>query len=87
MAVARSAAPRPAEKAMNFKGSLRRLAGLLGPEKWLVYAVIASAPARWRSSVTGPKVLGNATTVVFEGFITGTGIDFHTCTKSSPGSS
>ena len=67
----------PAEKAMNFKGSLRRLAGLLGPEKWLVYAVIALGTASVALAVTGPKVLGNATTIIYEGFITGTGIDFH----------
>ena len=67
----------PAEKAMNFKGSLKRLAGLLGPEKWLVYAVIALGTASVALAVTGPKVLGNATTIIFEGFTTGTGIDFH----------
>ena len=62
---------------MNFKGSLKRLAGLLGPEKWLVYAVIALGTASVALAVTGPKVLGNATTIIYEGFITGTGIDFH----------
>ncbi len=67
----------PAEKAMNFKGSLKRLAKLLGPERWLVYAVIALGTASVALSVVGPKVLGNATTVIFEGFVTGTGIDFH----------
>ena len=67
----------PAEKAMNFKASLKRLAGLLGPEKWLVFTVILLGTASVALAVTGPKVLGNATTVIFEGFISGTGIDFH----------
>jgi ATP-binding cassette subfamily B multidrug efflux pump len=66
----------PAEKAANFKGSAKRLAGLLGPERWLVYAVIALGAASVTLAVIGPKVLGNATTVIYEGLITGTGIDF-----------
>lgn len=66
----------PAEKASDFKGSSKRLAGLLAPEKWLVYAVIALGAASVALSVIGPKVLGNATTIIFEGLTTGTGIDF-----------
>jgi ATP-binding cassette subfamily B protein len=66
----------PAEKAQDFKGSARRLARMLAPEKWLVYVVIALGAASVLLAVIGPKVLGNATTVVFEGFISGTGIDF-----------
>ena len=67
----------PAEKASNFKGSAKRLAALLGPERWLVYAVIALGAASVALAVTGPKVLGNATTIIFEGFVSGAGIDFH----------
>ncbi|MGC4175212.1 MAG: ABC transporter ATP-binding protein [Demequina sp.] len=66
----------PAEKAMNFKGSSKRLAGLLKPEKWLVYGVIALGAASVALAVIGPKVLGNATTIIFEGLMSGTGIDF-----------
>ena len=67
----------PVEKAANFKGSLKRLAGLLGPEKWLVYAVIALGTCSVALAVTGPKVLGSATTIIYEGFLAGTGIDIH----------
>jgi ATP-binding cassette subfamily B protein len=67
----------PAEKAMNFKGSSRRLAGLLAPERFLVYLVIFLGAASVALAVIGPKVLGNATTIIFEGLVSGTGIDFH----------
>src|SRR5690606_16778796 len=61
---------------MDFKGSSRRLAGLLRPEKWFVWAVIALGAASTALGVIGPKVLGNATTVIFEGLMSGQGIDF-----------
>ena len=66
----------PAEKAKDFKGSARRLAGLLGPERVWVGLVILLGAASVALSVTGPKILGNATTVIFEGFRSPTGIDF-----------
>jgi ATP-binding cassette subfamily B protein len=59
----------PAEKAKDFKGSARRLAGLLGPEKVWVGLVILLGSISVACSVTGPKILGNATTVIFEGFL------------------
>ncbi len=66
----------PAEKAKDFKGSARRLAGLLGPEKVWVGIVILVGAASVALAVTGPKIIGNATTVVYEGLIHGTGVDF-----------
>jgi ATP-binding cassette subfamily B protein len=66
----------PAEKAKDFKGSARRLAGLLGPERVWIAAVIVLGAASVALSVTGPKILGNATTVIFEGFRSPAGIDF-----------
>jgi len=66
----------PAEKPQDFKGTVRRLAGMLAPEKWWVYLVIVLGAASVVLAVIGPKVLGNATTVVFEGFMMGTGVDF-----------
>lgn len=65
----------PAEKPANFAGSAKRLAGLLKPEQWRVYLVIVLGAASVALAVIGPKVLGEATTVIFEGFITGDGID------------
>lgn len=66
----------PVEKPSNFGASAARLARLLGPERWLVIAVIVLGAGSVALSVVGPKILGNATTVIFEGFISGTGIDF-----------
>jgi len=67
----------PAEKAKDFKGSARRLAGLLGPEKVWVGLVILLGAISVALSVTGPKILGNATTVIFEGLTSPTHrIDF-----------
>ena len=66
----------PVEKAQNFKGTLRRLAGLLGPEAIVVFSVLIIGAVSVGLSVTGPKVLGEATTTIFKGFLTGEGIDF-----------
>ena len=65
----------PSEKADNFKASGIRLVRLLGPEKWLVWVVVVLGAGSVTLSVVGPKILGNATTVIFEGFLAG-GIDF-----------
>jgi len=65
----------PAEKAKDFKGSARRLAGLLAPERFKVGIVILVGIVSVTLSVIGPKILGNATTVIFEGVFSPTGID------------
>lgn len=59
----------PVAKAMDFKGSLLRFARSLRPERarivWLtVFGVISVAFA-----VLGPKILGEATNVIFEGVV------------------
>ncbi|WP_274669026.1 ABC transporter ATP-binding protein [Demequina sp. B12] len=70
------AAAMPTEKAMNFGPSLKRLFGQLRPERSLVIFVIVLGAASVALSVIGPKILGNATTTIFEGLITGDGVDF-----------
>ncbi|WP_084038224.1 ABC transporter ATP-binding protein [Demequina sp. NBRC 110053] len=65
----------PTEKADNFKDSGLRLVRLLGPERWLVWLVVLLGTGSVALSVVGPKILGNATTVIFEGFLAGA-IDF-----------
>jgi ATP-binding cassette subfamily B protein len=59
----------PGEKSKDFKGSARRLVGLLRPERarlvWVVVLGVLSVAA----AVAGPKLLGRATNVIFEGFI------------------
>ncbi len=66
----------PTEKAQDFRGTLKRTSALLRPERVLVGIVVLLGAASVTLSVIGPKILGHATTLVFEGFITGLGIDF-----------
>jgi ATP-binding cassette, subfamily B, multidrug efflux pump len=72
----------PAQKAKNFKGTLVRLLGYLQPYRIALVVVIVAGAVGTVFSVLGPKVLGLATTKIFEGFIArasgapGAGIDF-----------
>ncbi|MCX8062192.1 MAG: ABC transporter ATP-binding protein/permease [Anaerolineales bacterium] len=68
------------EKARDFKGALRKLLQYLGDYRMWVIVVIGMALFSTALSIYGPKVLGMATTELFEGVIaqmTGQGgIDF-----------
>ena len=76
--------PRPGrmttDRAKDFKGSLLRVAGVLGPHKFTLAAVILFAVGSTVFSIVGPKVLAKATTALAIGFVAklrGTGgIDF-----------
>ncbi len=57
------------EKARDFKGSLKRLAGYLRPHKAQLAVVMVMAVASVALSIAGPKVLGRATNILFEGVI------------------
>ncbi|HWK92360.1 MAG TPA: ABC transporter ATP-binding protein [Luteimicrobium sp.] len=57
----------PAEKAMNFGPSLRRIARYLGSERWRVVLVALLTVASVAAAVAGPKLLGSATNVIFDG--------------------
>ncbi|MFG1687164.1 ABC transporter ATP-binding protein [Nonomuraea sp. NPDC049269] len=59
----------PAEKALDFGGSLRRLLRLLRPERALLGIVLALGATSVALSVTGPKILGHATDLIFSGII------------------
>jgi ATP-binding cassette subfamily B protein len=59
----------PAAKPKDFRGSLRRLVGELRPEAALVLLVVALATCSVALSIAGPKLLGNATNILFEGVI------------------
>lgn len=72
----------PAQKAKDFKGTLRRLLGYLRPHRPALVVVLVCGVIGTIFTVLGPRLLGLATTKVFEGFvakqrgISGAGIDF-----------
>ena len=57
------------ERAKDFKGSLRRLIGLLRPERAIMITGALCAAGSVAASVLGPKILGNATNIIFSGYI------------------
>ncbi|MEJ2747836.1 MAG: ABC transporter ATP-binding protein [Anaerolineae bacterium] len=74
------AAMRKGDKARNFKATMKKLAQYLSAYKGKIIVVAIFAIASTVFNIVGPKVLGNATTKLFEGImaeIAGTGsIDF-----------
>ena len=61
----------PVSKATDFRGSFRRLLGQLAPERGLVALGIVLAVVSVAFAIVGPKILGNATNDIFNGFISG----------------
>ena len=55
------------EKARDFKGTMRKLIQYLGSYKISILIVMAFAIASTVFSIVGPKILGKATTKLFEG--------------------
>lgn len=69
------------EKAKDFKGTFKKLVSYLGKYKLAISIVIIFAIASTIFNILGPKILGNATTKIFEGVMNmisgkGEGIDF-----------
>ena len=69
------------EKARDFKGTMRKLIAYLGSYNRTIVIVLLVAAVSTVFSIVGPKILGRATTKLFEGVVaqisgTGTGIDF-----------
>ncbi|MDQ6657497.1 MAG: ABC transporter ATP-binding protein/permease [Actinomycetota bacterium] len=58
----------PVEKSMNFGPSAKRLIGRLAPERFRVIGVMVLAIVSITLSVIGPKILGKATDVIFNGW-------------------
>jgi ATP-binding cassette subfamily B protein len=72
----------PVEKAKDFKGSLKKLLLYLGRFKVAIVIVMIFAIISTIFSIVGPKILGTATTELFEGIMgqvagSGTGPDFN----------
>jgi len=59
----------PVQKPGNFRVSFRRLVQRLAPERTLVALVIVLAVVSVAFAIVGPKILGNATNDIFNGFI------------------
>ncbi|MCK2220339.1 ABC transporter ATP-binding protein/permease [Actinomadura sp. ATCC 31491] len=59
----------PAEKALDFRGTLRRLLRLLRPERALLGVVLALGAASVALTVAGPRILGHATDLIFSGIV------------------
>ncbi len=56
-------------KAQDFRGSLKRFGSRLRPERLIVVVVIVLAFASVFLAVLGPKLLGNATNIIFDGLV------------------
>lgn len=74
--------PMMGAKAKDFKGAMGRLLQYIGKYKIAVIVVFIFAVASAVFSIIGPKLMGNATTVLFDGVMgqiggTGEGIDFN----------
>lgn len=72
----------PMEKAKDFKGTLRRLLVYLKPRRHHLLAVLLMAMLSTLFQIVGPKIMGKATTKLFEGLmmkfqgVPGAGVDF-----------
>ncbi len=72
----------PGQKAKDFKGTFRRLVRYLKPHQIALWAVFIAAILSTIFAIVSPKILGNATTKLFEGLmmkmrgVPGAAIDF-----------
>ncbi|MBC8630313.1 ABC transporter ATP-binding protein [[Eubacterium] tenue] len=60
---------RGTEKAKDFKGTMKKLFDYLKPYRLSILIVIVFAIGSSAFSIVGPKILGNATTELFEGIV------------------
>jgi ATP-binding cassette, subfamily B, multidrug efflux pump len=72
----------PVQKAKDFRGTLTRLVGYLRPYRAALVVVFFAAALSTVFNVIGPKIMGQATTTIFQGFlmksrgVPGAGVDF-----------
>jgi len=73
---------RPVEKAKDFKGTMKKLIAYMKPYKLSIIIVFIFSIVSAGFAIVGPKILGKATTKLFEGLVSkvsgvaGAGIDF-----------
>ena len=77
----------PGAKAKDFKGTMKKLLQHLKPYRVPMILVVIFAIGSAAFTIVGPKILGNATTEIFEGLVskvsgTGNGIDFTNISKT-----
>src|SRR5436853_7596347 len=60
---------RPVEKAKNCQGAFKRLLGYFLPQKYRLMVVLGTAIIGTVFNIVGPKILGLATTKLFEGLL------------------
>ncbi|HEX4714162.1 MAG TPA: ABC transporter ATP-binding protein, partial [Ktedonobacteraceae bacterium] len=60
---------RPVEKAKDFKGTFKRLLSYFLPQKFLLLVVLIAAIIGTAFNIVGPKILGLATTKLFDGLV------------------
>ena len=70
----------PGEKAKDFKGTMKKLMAYMGSYKIAILFVMLFSVGGTAFNIIGPKILGNATTEIFNGLVSrvsgGDGIDF-----------
>lgn len=59
----------PVERSMDFKGSGKRLLRQLAPERMTLWVMLAAGVLSVAFAVVGPKILGQATDLVFAGVV------------------
>ena len=68
------------EKAKDFKGTMKNLMGYIKEFRLAIFFVIVFAVGSTIFNIVGPKILGKATTEIFNGLVSkvsgGSGIDF-----------
>lgn len=59
----------PVQRSMDFKGSGKRLLGQIAQDRAKIWGMVAAVVGSVACSVVGPKILGNATDLVFAGIV------------------
>src|SRR5262249_28725626 len=57
------------QKALNFSESSKRLLRMLAPQRFLMISALTMGTLSVAFSVIGPKVLGNVTNLIFDGYL------------------
>jgi len=66
----------PIERSKDFRSTVRRLGGLLGPDRPVLAFISVAAVVSVVLNVLGPRVLGRGTDIIFRGVTGGAGIEF-----------